>query len=281
MKSACVALLLGAAVSGTAMADDGSTLSYSPLSVSTEPSTPGLSLSYFFDGGMIPFFWAPMAGRLAIEAFVEPSESPLLFGDKEGGLPKSSWEVPSYAVAGLTAGIGIGILAGGDRSRWYHLKGLGEATMTSAFITGGLKTAFARHRPDWTPDDTDDGQRKSFPSGHSTQAFAAATYAILYLRGHVFDSMRGNQKLPWWEAATYFGIGFGATAIAAERVIHNRHNFSDVAAGAALGAATSYLMYRFQERRFRDAEAKSSIKNLSISPSITKETKTLSLSFDW
>ncbi|MDX2086630.1 MAG: phosphatase PAP2 family protein [Kofleriaceae bacterium] len=280
MKSACVALLLGAVLSRPAVAnDDTATLSFSPLAVSNRPAPGGLSLSYFFDGGMLPFFWAPIAGRLAIDTWVEPRSTPLGFGDDEGGLPKSSWEVPSYAVAGLTAGAGIGILAGGDRSRWYHLKGLGQASMTSAFITGGLKTVFARHRPDWTPEDTDDNQRKSFPSGHSTQAFAAATYAILYLRGHVFDAMRGNQKLPWWEAATYFGIGFGATANAAERVIHNRHNFSDVAAGAALGAATSYLMYRFQERRFHDAE--SSVKNLSIAPSITKETKTLSLSFDW
>ena len=220
-----VALL--AALSGTAFADD------------PPPEKRSIDLSYLVDGGMLPFFWGPMAGRLALDLWVEPRASPLLFSSSEGGATPASWEVPSYAVAGLGVGLGLGILASGDESRWYHLKGLGESMMTSVFITGGLKDLFGRHRPDWSPTDEDSGQRKSFPSGHSTQAFVTATYAILYLHGHVFDSMRGGDSMPWWEVATYAGIGVGAAALAGERVLHDRHNLSDVAVGGALGIASS------------------------------------------
>lgn len=272
-----VALL--AALSGSAFGDD--TSSKSVPAPSAAPEQRSWDLSYLLDGGMIPFFWVPFASRLALDLWVQPPSTPRWFSANEGGATPASWEVPSYAVAGLSASFGLAVLASGDRSRWYHLKGFGQAAMTSVFITGGMKNLFGRHRPDWSPDDEDAGQRRSFPSGHSTQAFVTATYAILYLRGHVFDRLRGDQTLPWWEAATYAGIGLGAAALAGERVLHERHNVSDVVVGGALGIASSALFYRFQERRFREREAKDALHNLTITPSITKEAKTIGLSFDW
>jgi membrane-associated phospholipid phosphatase len=274
----CIALL--AALAGTAAADDSSpsfNLSPGPLL----PEGSELDLKYLVDGGMVPLFWAPLAGRLALDRWVEPPSTPLMFSASEGGAPQASWDVPGYAVTGLAVGLGVSMLASGDESRWYHVKGLSQALMTGVFVTGGLKSIFGRHRPDWSPDNDSAGDRRSFPSGHSTQAFATATYAILFLRGHVFDSMRGDSVLPWWEATTYAAIGLGAAAIAGERVVHNRHNLSDVAVGGLLGAATSYVLYRYQERRFQDHKAKESLRNFVITPSVTKESTTVGLSFEW
>ncbi len=268
------AVLLVTALSGTVRADDALTLAPSSLVAEDDD---GLNLSYLIDGGMIPFFWAPMAGSLALDRWVEPRSTPMMFSPTEGGAPVASWEVPSTAVSAVAIGVGLGLVIGGDESKWFHLKGFGESIMSSQFVVGGLKATFGRHRPDWTAADLDPDQARSFPSGHSTLAFSTATYAALYLRDHVFDEETSTAV----KVAAYAGLGLGASAIAGERVWHNRHNVLDVAVGAALGMVSSYLFYRFQEGRFEQDQEKGSIQNLVISPSVTKESTTIGLSFDW
>lgn len=244
-------------------------------------TTGGIDLSYLVDGGAIPFFWGAMAGRLALDKWATPRDTPLFFSESEGGAAKSSWEVPGLAVTGLGIGLGAGMLLSGDDSRMYHVKGLAESLMTGCLVTGVIKTVVGRHRPDWTEANNSDSERRSFPSGHSTQAFAIASYAILYLRGHVFDTRRGNSVLPWWELATYTGIGLGAAAVAGERVIHNRHNLSDVAIGGLLGTVSSSLFYYYQERRYDSHAQKEAIKNLTITPSVTPTGAQVGLSFQF
>lgn len=65
----------------------------------------------------------------------------------------------------------------------------------------------------------------SFPSGHASTAFAAATYMH---RRHGFD-----QAWPWYLAATYVGW---------TRVQAHRHRWGDVAGSAALAAASSWWL---------------------------------------
>lgn len=230
MKLGC-ALLAIAATSTTAHADD----------------EPRASASYLVDGGMVPFFWIPLTGALVIDQTVEPRSTPLWFSASEGGKAQAPWEVPSLAVTSLGVGLGIGMIASGHPSRRFHVKGLGESLMTTTLISSGLKVIFGRHRPDRSPTNDGPDEHKSFPSGHARQAFAIGTYAALYLRDHAFDGWS------WQAGLTYAGIGLGAAAIGAERVLHHRHNISDVTAGAILGAASSYLFYRYQERRYRRA----------------------------
>lgn len=241
----------------------------------------GLDLGYLVDGGAVPFFWGALAGRLALDKWATPRDTPLLFSESEGGAPKASWEVPGYAVTGLGIGLGAGMLLSGDDSRMYHVKGLAESLMTGCLVTGAIKTVVGRHRPDWTEDNNSDSQRRSFPSGHSTQAFAIASYAILYLRGHVFDTRRGDSVLPWWELAAYAGIGLGAATVAGERVLHNRHNLSDVAIGGLLGTVSSSLFYYYQERRYDAHAQKEAIKNLTITPSVTPTGAQVGLAFQF
>ena len=84
---------------------------------------------------------------------------------------------------------------------------------------------------EWRPDGTD---RRAFPSGHATLAFAGAT--ILYKEfGHVS---------PWISVA-----GYGVSAFTAvDRVRRNRHDWGDVAAGAAIGVGGVLLGYWIGDR---------------------------------
>ncbi len=240
----------------------------------------GIDLSYLVDGGAVPFFWGALAGRLALDKWAKPRDTPLFFSESEGGATKASWEVPGYAVSGIGVLTGGAMLLSGDSSRMYHIKGLGESLMTGCLVTGVIKTIVGRHRPDWTEGSSDSG-RRSFPSGHSTQAFAIATYAILYLRGHVFDTRRGDSVLPWWELATYSAIGLGAATIAGERVFHNRHNLSDVAIGGLLGTVSSSLFYYYQDGRYQDHAQKEGMKSLTVTPSVTPTGAQVGMSFVW
>ena len=221
-----------------------------PAVAQTDSSSGELSPSYLWDGGAIPFLWAPLAGRLLLDAYGRPRETPLVFDPAEGGAEQTDWEVPGWSISAFGGAAAAGMIAGGDRSRFYHVKGMAEALSTGVLVTGLIKVTFGRHRPDWSDDVNTESSRRSFPSGHATQAFAVATYSILYLNDHVFD---GDDRL-WLRGATYGVIALSAAGFAGERVYHNRHHVSDVAVGGALGTLTSTLFYVYQERRFRKRE---------------------------
>lgn len=236
--------------------------------------------SYLLDGGMIPFVWAPLAARLALDSYATPRETPLAFLDSEGGAAKAEWQTPGWAISALGGASALGMIASGDRSRFYHVKGLAQSLSTGVLVTAIVKVTFGRHRPDWSEDSNTPGSRRSFPSGHATQAYAIATYTALYLRGHVFDKLRGDRLLPWWEAVTYGGIAAAATALAGERVWHNRHHLSDVVIGGLLGTTASTLFYIYQDGRYDDHEADRR-KQLTIAPAQHGSGATVGVSFAW
>jgi membrane-associated phospholipid phosphatase len=77
----------------------------------------------------------------------------------------------------------------------------------------------------------------SFPSGHSAQAFMAAT----------FLSQEYQQQLPWMPYAAYTI----ATSVAALRIANNKHYISDVLVGAALGILSQKIAYWTHQYRWR------------------------------
>jgi undecaprenyl-diphosphatase len=133
----------------------------------------------------------------------------------------------------------------GDWSLVWHLLGTGQAVMhphgvrravrlsgalglESLLVNGVIKSFFRRDRPIHeaerphrlrTPSTT------SFPSGHASSAFMAATL--------LSDRSRG--------APVFFAI---ATVVAASRVHVRIHHASDVAGGAALGLALGQIVKR-------------------------------------
>jgi membrane-associated phospholipid phosphatase len=110
-----------------------------------------------------------------------------------------------------------------------------EAVLVADGFTYVLKGLAGRARPYVTQDlnahdfgfgrGFGNGDHQSFPSGHSTAAFAAAAAVT-------------NETTRWWPHSTWI-VGplmyGGATAVALSRMYHNKHWASDVVLGAAIG----------------------------------------------
>ncbi|KDE06739.1 hypothetical protein MVLG_02935 [Microbotryum lychnidis-dioicae p1A1 Lamole] len=81
---------------------------------------------------------------------------------------------------------------------------------------------------------------KSFPSGHSSFAFAGLGFLSFYMAGkmHLYD-MRGHAIKAWICIAPWTG----ACLIAISRTMDYRHHATDVIAGSLLGAAITVLTY--------------------------------------
>ena len=126
----------------------------------------------------------------------------------------------------------------GDWSLIWHLIGVGQALLPgrdpmtavrlsailgaeSVLVNGGVKSLFRRTRPVWDDDEPRPHRLRtpkstSFPSGHASSAFTAATVLA--------------QGDPLWPL--YYGV---AVVVASSRVYVKIHHASDVLAGAVLG----------------------------------------------
>lgn len=84
--------------------------------------------------------------------------------------------------------------------------------------------------------------RKSFPSGHSSLAFSAATFTFLYLV-HVLRLGEANVSAKLTKMIGALLPLVCAGVIAVSRTIDFHHHFSDIVAGAALGAFMASFMF--------------------------------------
>ncbi|MGS0682086.1 phosphatase PAP2 family protein [Shewanella sp. 125m-7] len=88
---------------------------------------------------------------------------------------------------------------------------LAKTGIVSRLVVEGLKYSVDKDRPDGSGDD-------SFPSGHTADSFAAATFV--------------QQRYGWqWAIPAYIG----ATYVGYTRVESDKHHVEDVLAGAAIG----------------------------------------------
>jgi membrane-associated phospholipid phosphatase len=145
--------------------------------------------------------------------------------------------------------IGVGLYAVGRVGHWKEVADLGlhgtEAIALSAGITDVIKILAGRARPfvsnDTSPHDfrfgrgLHNGQYQSFPSGHSTAAFTAASLVTS-------ESRRWWPQGVWVVAPVMYG---GATLVALSRMYHNKHWASDVAVGAAIGTFSGLKVERY------------------------------------
>ena len=129
----------------------------------------------------------------------------------------------TIAVAGLTiGGFSAGRMSSGDRVR-ASTYDLSQAIIVNQVWTQALKFAIRRERPDGS-------NRVSFPSGHASNAFAAATVIV-----------RHYPRL----AVPGFGV---ASYIAVSRMAANKHHFSDIVSGAGFGYGVGRLITRRNSR---------------------------------
>lgn len=124
------------------------------------------------------------------------------------------------------------------------------SVLAAAGITQVLKRTIGRARPhavnDSNPYDFAIGRRvhagaeyRSFPSGHSTMAFAAATAVMLETR-RTNPSQARSVTPAAYGLATLAGVG---------RIYHDKHWASDVLAGAIIGTLTAHVVDRIPAKR--------------------------------
>jgi len=147
--------------------------------------------------------------------------------------------------AGLTYGTVLGLHGIVMDNQIHRREGVlaYETYLWSAAALGAAKWVAGRQRPEqtgdpfrWFPKE----HASSFPSGHTVQAFAAATLISEHYRSPYIT-------VPAYVAATSVGVS---------RALANKHWASDVLAGAALGTAIAHLLrkrheIRAQERAWR------------------------------
>jgi membrane-associated phospholipid phosphatase len=123
-------------------------------------------------------------------------------------------DIGSYSLAAIA--IGLPLVKHDTNGAWQA----GGSIASAQIISLGLKSAFPELRPDGS-------DRKSFPSGHTAQSFAAA--ATIYNReGKALG-------IPAFAVASLVGFA---------RVKADKHHWYDVVAGAAIGAGSGFLITR-------------------------------------
>ncbi len=116
----------------------------------------------------------------------------------------------------------------GKNDMWTSTKLLLKAEIATGLLCHTFKNLACNTRPNGR-------NTKSFPSGHTSQAFVAATFMHKEL----------GDVSPWYSVAGY-GM---ATTVGAMRMMNNMHWFSDVMVGAAAGIGVTNIIYLLHDKR--------------------------------
>ena len=160
---------------------------------------------------------------------------------------------PGAVIIGTTL-YGVGRLAGNERLADLGLHGT-EAIVVGLGATFLLKALLGRARPYVDADTTAPGlqpdprsfrfgrglrreEYRSFPSGHSTTAFAAAAAVVS-------EASRWRPESVWYVAPIMYG---GATIAGLSRMYDNKHWASDVIVGAAIGVFAGQKVVRYHHQ---------------------------------
>ncbi|CAD6444516.1 2f5a4c19-cbae-4962-b20a-14172f85d918 [Sclerotinia trifoliorum] len=91
-------------------------------------------------------------------------------------------------------------------------------------------------------EDEIDDSLESFPSGHSTAAFAGFVFLSLYLNAKL--KVWSNYHPAMWKLIVTYAPILGATLIAGALTIDEYHNWYDCLAGAIIGTVMAFSAYR-------------------------------------
>ncbi len=144
-----------------------------------------------------------------------------------------------YSVGVVGGFLAVGALSGNENTLDTGEDSLAASLIASGIITPTIKLAFGRARPrankgvGYFKPFSD--ANASFPSGHTTEAFALASV----ISGHYEET---------WVSYTAYGI---AGLVGVARTYHDAHFASDVLAGAMIGTVVgnSVVAYNRERRR--------------------------------
>ena len=164
--------------------------------------------------------WAMMLG-MGLRAHAQQRHS--------NGMDDALQYVPYASVFALKA---CGVKA---NDGWAQLAAkAGASWVATAGIAYLLKHNIRERRPDGS-------DRRSFPSGHASVAFAGAT---------ILHKEYGSTS-PWISVA-----GYGVAAfVGIDRVARERHHWYDVAAGAGIGFATAEATWWLARKVLREKDS--------------------------
>jgi membrane-associated phospholipid phosphatase len=153
------------------------------------------------------------------------------------------WKTNSSSAYWIPAGISVGTLVTGFIKKDSRLKRNGYETLisigVSTLISEGLKSAFRRTRPaDAYPNDvfvSRPAHGRSFPSGHTTLAFATATSVAL-------------QYKKWYIVVPSY---LWAASIGYSRMYLGKHYPSDVLAGTIIGIGSGFFSHWVTKKIFK------------------------------
>lgn len=134
-----------------------------------------------------------------------------------------------------------GLFLKDPRAKAVAMDGLTASLISAGMITPALKKMVGRARPYKASgpfDFSTFSDQYSFPSGHTTQAFAVATVIAEHYE-------------QWWVKILSYGV---AASVGYSRIHHDRHYLSDVVAGAIIGHVVGRTIVR-RHSRFNDDEA--------------------------
>ncbi len=139
-------------------------------------------------------------------------------------------ETPTPIGLGVPAGLFVASWIKKDKPMRIHSYEMASSIFLSGVITTSLKLGIDRERPFNTYDDINKystGGSPSFPSGHTTMAFATATsLSLAYPKWYVIAP-----SMLWAGAVGYSRMYLGV------------HYLTDVLAGAVIGSGTAFAVY--------------------------------------